>query len=81
MALAPVGAAVAFEGEAVRRVRRLMSEPPGGRIGFGVLVTSGILALLVLAGGHAVHCGEATFESLATKECRVHMGTMDMSDG
>ncbi|MGH2767691.1 MAG: M56 family metallopeptidase [Acidimicrobiales bacterium] len=70
MALAPV-AGVAFEGNEVRRCRRLLGPSArrtarlAGRVLFALL-----LGVLTLSGGHALHCAEASLHALAAIQCR-----------
>jgi bla regulator protein blaR1 len=71
IALASVPALAGFEGDEVRRVRRLLDPPkPAPRFTTqGVMVA--LLVLLLFAGGHALHCGYLSIEALRVTACRM----------
>ncbi len=71
LALASAGAATAFEGDEVRRVRRLLTprRPSGLRGGAAIAAVS---AMLLFAGGHGTHCIANALDLLATSQCRLH---------
>jgi bla regulator protein blaR1 len=71
IALASVSALPGFEGDEVRRVRRLLDPPkPASRLTTPGMML-GLLVLLVFAGGHALHCGRLSIEALRVSGCRV----------
>lgn len=70
LALAPAGGPVGFEGNEVRRVRRLLAAPPVVRPLVGAAIVMTTLALIGFAGAHAAHCGDASVQSLQTTQCR-----------
>lgn len=72
-ALAPVPVGVAFEGDAVRRVRRLLADPLRGRATLGLALVGAVVAILGFSGGHAVHCADAALNMLRMEGCRVHL--------
>ncbi len=71
LALAIVEAATAFEGDEVRRVRRLLE--PRRRSGFrGATAIAAVFGILLFAGGHGTHCVAGSLDFLATAQCRLH---------
>ncbi|MGH2627691.1 MAG: M56 family metallopeptidase, partial [Anaerolineales bacterium] len=72
IALTPSAAGVGFEGDAVRRVQRLIA-PERARLPFGLLLPAAVIGVLAFTGGHAVHCGDAALQSLRAEGCRVHL--------
>ncbi len=70
LALAPAGGPVGFEGNEVRRVRRLLAAPPAVRPMVGAAIVMATLALIGFAGAHAAHCGDLSVQSLQTTQCR-----------
>lgn len=71
LALSPAAGPVGFEGNEVRRVRRLLAAPPPLRpmVGAALVVTT--LVLIGFAGAHAAHCGDLSVQSLQTTQCRL----------
>lgn len=79
LALARVPVGVAFEGDAVRRVRRLMAaDPLRGHTTLGLVLVAAVIAVVGFSGGHAVHCADAALNMLRMEGCRVHL-SMDPS--
>lgn len=78
LALAPVPVGVGFEGDAVRRVRRLMADPLPGRAGLGLVLVGAVIAIVGFSGGHAVHCADEALNMLRMEGCRVHL-SMNLS--
>ncbi|MGH2603260.1 MAG: hypothetical protein ACRDJ9_28240, partial [Dehalococcoidia bacterium] len=70
LALVPVGGTVGFEGNEVRRVRRLLTAPRPVRPMVGAALVVVTLTLIGFAGAHAAHCGDASVRSLQTTQCR-----------
>lgn len=71
IALASAPALPGFEGNEVRRVRRLLDPPrPPSRLA-APSIAVGLLALLLFAGGHALHCGHLSLEALRVSGCRI----------
>jgi Zn-dependent protease with chaperone function len=70
LALAPAGGTVGFEGDEVRRVRRLLATPPPVRPMVGTAIVLATLTLIGFAGAHAAHCGDASVRALQTTQCR-----------
>lgn len=70
VALAPAGSVVSFEGNEIRRVRRLLAAPSGPHSVAGAALVVAILALIGFAGAHAAHCGDASVRSLQITQCR-----------
>lgn len=70
LALAPAGGTVGFEGNEVRRVRRLLAAPPPVRPIVGAALLVATLTLIGFAGAHAAHCGDASVRSLQITQCR-----------
>jgi hypothetical protein len=70
LALAPAGGNVDFEGNEIRRVRRLLAAPSSVHpiVGAALVVTT--FALIGFAGAHAAHCGDASVRSLQVTQCR-----------
>lgn len=64
----------AFEGGEVLRVKRLL-EPQATRpvVLGGGLVALAVLLLVFIAGGHAAHCGAASYDYLRVEQCRMPM--------
>lgn len=74
MALTPVYGAVGFEGDEVRRVRRLL-DSASPRFAWAGLAIVGVVATAILfSGGHAVHCAQESVRALGISQCRA--GTM-----
>lgn len=71
VALASAREAASFEGDEVRRVRRLLDSrrPAPYR---SVVVVAVLLTVLAFAGGHSVHCAVDSAQVLATSQCRFH---------
>lgn len=78
IALTPATAGVGFEGDAVRRVRRLMETPLPGRVSLGLVLAAGVVGVLAFTAGHGMHCGDLAFRTLRTEGCPVHL-TVDSS--
>ena len=74
IALAPVYGAVGFEGDEVRRVRRLLDSARPRFAWAGLAVVGVVAAAILFAGGHAVHCGQESLHALGISQCRT--GTM-----
>lgn len=74
VALAPIEAAVGFEGATVQRVRNLLAGPVKGRTALGVALVAGVLLVLSLGTAHAAHCANASVGTLTAERCRVHLG-------
>ena len=74
MALTPVYGAVGFEGDEVRRVRRLLDSARPRFAWAGVAVVGLVAGAILFAGGHAVHCGQESLHALGISQCRT--GTM-----
>ncbi|MGH2760680.1 MAG: M56 family metallopeptidase [Actinomycetota bacterium] len=71
VALASVGGTAGFEGDEVRRVRRLLASDQPAPLR-GLLVVAGLFAVLAFAGGHTAHCATEGAQILATSQCRLH---------
>lgn len=71
LALAAVGAGPGFEGDEVRRVRRLLAPNRSSRLR-GVVVVAALFGVLAFAGGHSAHCAADSVQVLATAQCRLH---------
>lgn len=71
LALASSGAAAAFEGDEVNRVRRLLDPPRRRRALTAGMVLTAAMGLFLLAGGHAVHCTGTSVQALGVKQCRM----------
>lgn len=71
LALATVGATPGFEGDEVRRVRRLLAPGRVSRLR-GLVVVAATLGVLAFAGGHSAHCAADSLQMLATAQCRLH---------
>lgn len=70
MALTPVYGAIGFEGDEVRRVRRLLNAVRPRFAWMGATAIAMIAVILLFAGGHAVHCGQQSVRSLGIAQCR-----------
>lgn len=77
IALTPANAGVGFDGDALRRVRRLLGSPRG-QLSFGLLVAAGVIGVLGFVSVHAAHCGDAAFQTLRTEGCRVSLTAHSM---
>lgn len=71
VALATLGAGPGFEGDEVRRVRRLLAPERSTRLR-GVVVVGALFTVLAFAGGHSAHCAADSLQLLATAQCRLH---------
>lgn len=71
VALATVGAAPGFEGDEVRRVRRLLAPCRRSSVR-GLVVGTALIGMLAFAGGHSAHCVANSLDLLATAQCRPH---------
>ena len=74
MALTPAYGAMGFEGDEVRRVRRLLDSPRPRFAWAGLAVVSLVATAILFAGGHALHCGQESLHALGISQCRT--GTM-----
>ncbi|MGH2707547.1 MAG: hypothetical protein ACRDJK_04565, partial [Actinomycetota bacterium] len=70
VALASMGSP-GFEGNEVRRVRRLLAPCQAPPRSVTVFVVSPLVALVLFAGGHGLHCGEASIEALRVRQCQL----------
>lgn len=61
-----------FSGDEVIRVQRLLNPPAPRPIAVAFLLAGMAAAILLLAGGHAVHCGESSINALSVTQCRIH---------
>jgi hypothetical protein len=71
LAVDSVVPAPAFEGDEVRRVRRLLAPPPSTRIRAAFVIAS-LSALFVFAAGHTAHCAAESANLLSATQCRLH---------
>lgn len=71
LALATVEAATAFEGDEVRRVRRLLAPRRSSGLR-GAAAVAAVFGVLLFAGGHGTHCAADALDLLATAQCRLH---------
>lgn len=71
-ALARGAAGIGFEGDAVRRARRLLAPPSHGRAARAAMLlpAAGLLTTLGYAGAHAAHCAHAAAAVLGVVQCR-----------
>lgn len=70
LALASHATALGFEGDAVRRVRRLQATPTAGFGLPGTLALAAIVAILAFAGTHVAHCTQDSSRMLGVVQCR-----------
>lgn len=78
VALASVARAVAFEGEEVLRVRRLLGAAPPLRAHLAAVLVAGVLALPFFAAGHSIHCGRVSVDHLRMAACPIqHVGAAE----
>lgn len=71
LALTTVGAGPGFEGDEVRRIRRLLTPRRSSRLR-GVAVAAALFGVLMFAGGHSAHCAADSLQLLTTAQCRLH---------
>lgn len=71
VALSPAAGSVAFEGNEVARVRRLLGAPPALRPLVGAILIATTFVLIGFAGAHAAHCGDSSVRSLQITQCRL----------
>lgn len=70
MALTPVYGAVGFEGDEVRRVRRLLDAVRPRFVWTGAAAVAIVVTAVLFAGAHAVHCGQESVQALGITQCR-----------